>query len=66
FIEECKEFASWGLRPPLLTIPMSDSYISFYEVMSYVTHLLAKLWDEDCDAKLSDTELEQMYEDLHV
>ncbi|WKY01823.1 hypothetical protein Q1695_015660 [Nippostrongylus brasiliensis] len=145
FIEECKEFASWGLRPPLLTIPMSDSYISFYEVMSYVTHLsveevmelekvfatisdrsvcklskdrwdaalcgcfpqkfvnqlfrlfdengdnlidfrelvcglsamcrgpfpsrlsfLAKLWDEDCDAKLSDKELEQMYEDLHV
>ncbi|XGW15133.1 hypothetical protein V3C99_000985 [Haemonchus contortus] len=145
FIEECKEFASWGLRPPLLTIPMSDSYISFYEVMSYVTHLsveevmelekvfatisdrsvcklskdrwdaalcdcfpekfsnqlfrvfdenrdnqidfrelvcglsamcrgpfpsrlsfLAKLWDEDCDGKLSDVELEQMYEDLHV
>ncbi|EYC30581.1 hypothetical protein Y032_0005g2732 [Ancylostoma ceylanicum] len=145
FIEECKEFASWGLRPPLLTIPMSDSYISFYEVMSYVTHLsveevmelekvfatisdrsvcklskdrwdaalcgcfpkkfvdqlfrvfdengdnqidfrelvcglsamcrgpfpsrlsfLAKLWDEDCDAKLSDAELHEMYEDLKV
>ncbi|VDO21087.1 unnamed protein product, partial [Heligmosomoides polygyrus] len=145
FIEECKEFASWGLRPPLLTIPMSDSYISFYEVMSYVTHLsveevmelekvfatisdrsvcklskdrwdaalcgcfpmkfidqlfrvfdengdnqidfrelvcglsamcrgpfpsrlsfLAKLWDEDCDARLSDSELQCMYEDLHV
>ncbi|VDM54836.1 unnamed protein product [Angiostrongylus costaricensis] len=145
FIEECKGFASWGLRPPLLTIPMSDSYISFYEVMSYVTHLsvgevmelekvfatisdrsvcklskdrwdaalcgcfprkfsdqlfrvfdenrdnqidfrelvcglsamcrgpfpsrlsfLAKLWDEDCDAMLSDAELKEMYADLNV
>ncbi|KAJ1371818.1 cytokinesis protein 3 [Parelaphostrongylus tenuis] len=145
FIEECKDFASWGLRPPLLTIPMSDAYISFYEVMSYVTHLsvaevmelekvfatisdrsvcklskdrwdaalcgcfpkkftdqlfrvfddngdnqidfrelvcglsamcrgpfpsrlsfLAKLWDEDCDAMLSDAELEEMYTDLNV
>ncbi|KAE9417014.1 hypothetical protein Angca_007768 [Angiostrongylus cantonensis] len=145
FIEECKGFASWGLRPPLLTIPMSDSYISFYEVMSYVTHLsvgevmelekvfatisdrsvcklskdrwdaalcdcfprkfsdqlfrvfdengdnqidfrelvcglsamcrgpfpsrlsfLAKLWDEDCDAMLSDAELKEMYTDLNV
>uniref|UniRef100_A0A1I7WC26 DUSP domain-containing protein n=1 Tax=Heterorhabditis bacteriophora TaxID=37862 RepID=A0A1I7WC26_HETBA len=39
FIEEYTEFSSWGLRPPLLTIPVNDSYISFYEVMSYVTHL---------------------------
>ncbi|CAB3402801.1 unnamed protein product [Caenorhabditis bovis] len=39
FIEEYKEFSSWGLRPPMLTIPLNDSYISFYEVMSYVTHL---------------------------
>ncbi|CAD6188341.1 unnamed protein product [Caenorhabditis auriculariae] len=39
FIEEYNEFASWGLRPPMLTIPLNDSYISFYEVMSYVTHL---------------------------
>ncbi|RCN28431.1 EF hand [Ancylostoma caninum] len=27
---------------------------------------LAKLWDEDCDAKLSDAELHEMYEDLKV
>ncbi|KJH50970.1 hypothetical protein DICVIV_02828 [Dictyocaulus viviparus] len=139
FIEECKEFASWSLKPPLLTIPMNDSYISFYEVMSYVTHLsvdevmelekvfatisdrsvcklskirwdaalcdcfpkkfsdhnvsaevfdrlfrafdengdnqidfrelvcvLAKLWDEDNDALLSDSELKNMYDDLNV
>uniref|UniRef100_A0A8R1HR55 EF-hand domain-containing protein n=1 Tax=Caenorhabditis japonica TaxID=281687 RepID=A0A8R1HR55_CAEJA len=39
FYEEYREFASWGLKPPLLTIPLNDSYISFYEVMSYVTHL---------------------------
>ncbi|CAI5445522.1 unnamed protein product [Caenorhabditis angaria] len=39
FIEEYKEFSSWGLTPPILTIPLNDSYISFYEVMSYVTHL---------------------------
>ncbi|CAI2348330.1 unnamed protein product [Caenorhabditis sp. 36 PRJEB53466] len=39
FIEEYHEFASWGLSPPKLTIPLNDSYISFYEVMSYVTHL---------------------------
>ena len=38
FIEEYHEFASWGLSPPKLTIPLNDSYISFYEVMSYVTH----------------------------
>ncbi|GMT20253.1 hypothetical protein PFISCL1PPCAC_11550 [Pristionchus fissidentatus] len=39
FIDEHKEFATWGLRPPLLTIPINDAYINFYEVMSYVTHL---------------------------
>ncbi|GMS89727.1 hypothetical protein PENTCL1PPCAC_11902 [Pristionchus entomophagus] len=39
FIENHKEFATWGLRPPLLTIPINDAYINFYEVMSYVTHL---------------------------
>ncbi|ULT99585.1 hypothetical protein L3Y34_000702 [Caenorhabditis briggsae] len=42
FIEEYHEFASWGLSPPKLTIPLNDSYISFYEVMSYVTHLSVK------------------------
>ncbi|KAF8358030.1 cyk-3 [Pristionchus pacificus] len=39
FIENHTEFATWGLRPPLLTIPINDAYINFYEVMSYVTHL---------------------------
>ncbi|GMR42750.1 hypothetical protein PMAYCL1PPCAC_12945, partial [Pristionchus mayeri] len=39
FIENHKEFSTWGLRPPLLTIPINDAYINFYEVMSYVTHL---------------------------
>ncbi|PAV79454.1 hypothetical protein WR25_26836 isoform A [Diploscapter pachys] len=42
FIEEYKEFSSWGLAPPMLTIPINDSYISFYDVMSYVTHLSVK------------------------
>ncbi|CAJ0943024.1 unnamed protein product, partial [Mesorhabditis belari] len=39
FAEENPDFVSWGLLPPMLTAPIHDAFISFYEVMSYVTHL---------------------------
>ncbi|CAJ0581029.1 unnamed protein product, partial [Mesorhabditis spiculigera] len=39
FIQNHPQFISWSSKTPLLSTPIRDSYSSFYEVMSYVTHL---------------------------